>query len=79
MAASLWHSTATCRALPQVLWTSNTSGSDGFSSPAIGSDGTLYIGSSDGSLHAIVATGGRGQAQYVGDSSSWRDIQLYVD
>jgi hypothetical protein len=52
-------------ALPQVLWTSNTSGSDGFSSPAIGSDGTLFIGSSDGSLHAIVATGGRGQAQYI--------------
>eukprot|EP00966_Prymnesium_polylepis_P319631 7376066-Prymnesium_polylepis.2 len=65
MVVSWWPSTATCRALSQVLWTSNTSGSAGFSSPAIGSDGTLYIGSSDSSLHALVGTSGRVHAQYV--------------
>jgi len=38
-------------------WTYNATSTDGFSSPAIGSDGTsdgvLYVGSSDGSVHAV--------------------------
>lgn len=40
-----------------VVWTYQTGGGIGYSSPVIGADGTIYIGSSDGSLNAITSTG----------------------
>ncbi len=40
-----------------IIWTYTTGGTIYFASPTIGSDGTIYIGSSDGNLYALNSDG----------------------
>ncbi|MDR3692404.1 MAG: PQQ-binding-like beta-propeller repeat protein [Fimbriimonas sp.] len=42
----------------QTRWSYQTNGSVGYSTPVIGSDGTVYVGSYDHSLYALSPTGG---------------------
>jgi outer membrane protein assembly factor BamB len=48
---------ATLERIGEVIWRYETGG-EILSSPAIGSDGTVYVGSSDSKLYAITSTGG---------------------
>jgi outer membrane protein assembly factor BamB len=48
---------ATLEAIGELIWSYETGG-EIESSPAIGSDGTIYVGSSDSKLYAITSTGG---------------------
>ena len=41
------------------IWSFRFGGSDVYSSPAVGSDGTIYVGSFSGHLHAINPDGSR--------------------
>ncbi len=40
-----------------------------YSSPALGADGTIYVGSDDNHLHAVVTAGGSRKWAYPADGS----------
>ncbi len=57
----------------QLLWKFQTDDYIGFSSPAIASDGSIYIGSQDGNLYALFANG-TFKWKYATGKNSWKAV-----
>ena len=69
-------------AIPQLAWKYAT-GNAIYSSPALGADGTIYVGSNDDNLYALTASGalkwkyatGRRDLFLPGDRGGWHDLR----
>ena len=55
---------------PTLSWETNATGGVIFSSPAIASDGTVYVGSNDNKLHAFNSDG---SAKWTFTTGNWVD------